>query len=384
MDGFVEVTSQSWLSRLFGSIKSVVIGILMFLISIPLIFWNEGRAVKTARALEEGAAAVRSVPADRVAPENEGKLIHISGEAVPSGTLTDPAFGISEKGLRLERLVEMFQWEEETKSNTRKKLGGGTETVKETTYVTKWSSKKINSSKFKQTTGHQNPTSWPYESKETVAASATIGAFALPTTIIGKIGTAKPIQPTESSIPAELGTRARISDGYLYVSANPTTPTVGDFRIRFSVVPSSVASIVAQQTGNSLQPYTTKNGRTIELVETGQKSADAMFTSAKEGNAALTWVLRVLGFLLMWIGVGMIFKPLVVMADLIPFLGSLLGFGAAVFSFILTAPIALLTIAAGWIFYRPLLAILLLLAAGIVVGGGIALAIMFGKRRTAG
>lgn len=384
MDGFVEVTSESWLSRLFGSIKSVVIGILMFLVSIPVLFWNEGRAVKTARALEEGAAAVKTVSADRVAPENEGKLIHISGQAVPAGTLSDPTFGISESGLRLERRVEMFQWDEETKSNTRKKLGGGTETVKETTYITKWSQKKINSSKFKQTTGHQNPAAWPYETRESLAPSATIGAFSLPASFIGKIGTAQPLQPAEAGLPADLKGRAKISEGFFYISANPAAPTVGDIRIRFSVVPPSVASIVAQQSGNSLQPYKTKNGQTIELVENGQKSADAMFTSAKEGNSVLTWILRLVGFVLMWTGFGMIFKPLVVMADLIPFLGSLLGFGAAVFSFIITAPIALFTIAVGWIFYRPLLALLLLLGAGIIVIGGTVLALMFGKRRTAG
>ncbi len=384
MDGFVEVTSQSWLSRLFGSIKSVVVGLILFLAAIPLLFWNEGRAVKTARALEEGAAAVKSVSADRIAPENDGKLIHISGQAVPTGTLSDPAFGVSESGLRLERKVEMFQWDEETKSNTRKKLGGGTETVKETTYVTKWSSAKISSSKFKQTTNHQNPTAWAYESKETVAPSAAIGAFALPTTITGKIGTAEALPPVEATLPADLRERARVSEGYFYFSANPAAPTVGDLRVRFSVVRPAVASIVAQQSGNSLRPYATKNGRTIELVENGAKSADAMFTSAREGNATLTWVLRLVGFVVMWTGFGMIFKPLVVMADLIPFLGSLLGFGAAVFSFIITAPIALLTIAVGWIFYRPLLALLLLLGAGIIVIGGVALALMFGKRRTAG
>jgi hypothetical protein len=383
MDGFVEVTSESWLSRLFGSIKSVVVGLILFLAAIPLLFWNEGRAVKTARALEEGAAAVRSVTTDRVSPENEGKLIHLTGEAVSSVTLTDPAFGISESGLRLERKVEMFQWDEETKSNTRKKIGGGTETVKETTYVTKWSSNKISSSKFKQGTGHQNPTSWAYDSTETISPSVTIGAFSLPASVTGKIGSGQPLQATEGTLPAELQGRVKVADGYYYLSASPSTPTVGDLRVRFSIVRPTVASIVAKQSGNSLTPYTTKNGRTIELVETGPKSADAMFTSAKEGNAALTWILRLVGFVVMWTGFGMIFKPLVVMADLIPFLGSILGFGAAVFSFIVTAPITLVTIAVGWIFYRPLLAILLLLGAGAVVVGGIALALMFGKRKPA-
>ena len=40
--------------------------------------WNEGRAVRTAESLEEGAGAVVSVPADAVDPGNEGKLVHVS------------------------------------------------------------------------------------------------------------------------------------------------------------------------------------------------------------------------------------------------------------------------------------------------------------------
>jgi len=75
-----------------NSIVGALIGIALFLVSFPLLFWNEGRAVQTYNSLVEGAAAVISVNADVVDPVNEGKLVHITGPADIDETLTDPEF----------------------------------------------------------------------------------------------------------------------------------------------------------------------------------------------------------------------------------------------------------------------------------------------------
>ena len=45
-DTFNEITSESWLSRIGGAIKGVVIGLVLFIAAFPFLFWNEGRAVK--------------------------------------------------------------------------------------------------------------------------------------------------------------------------------------------------------------------------------------------------------------------------------------------------------------------------------------------------
>ena len=65
MDEHVEVTRASWFSRITESIKAVLIGLVLFFAAFPLLWWNEGRAVQTARSLDEGAGKVRSVAADR-------------------------------------------------------------------------------------------------------------------------------------------------------------------------------------------------------------------------------------------------------------------------------------------------------------------------------
>src|SRR5262245_51901613 len=154
-DSVSEITSQSWLSRIAESIRSVLVGGLLFVVSFPLLFWNEGRAVRTAKSLEEGAVAVVSVPADSVDPARDGKLVHLSGEATAGSAVMDPDFGVSAPVLKLLRSVEMYQWQEEKKSEQRKKLGGGTETVTTYTYKKTWSDDRVDSSSFKEPSGHQ-------------------------------------------------------------------------------------------------------------------------------------------------------------------------------------------------------------------------------------
>ncbi|MBR4489346.1 hypothetical protein IKP13_01780, partial [bacterium] len=88
-----EVTEESWFSRLGGAFKGILAGIILFVLSIPLLFWNEGRAVRRAEALKQGSATVVSVAADKILPENEKKLVHVSGMLTTEDTLTDAVFG---------------------------------------------------------------------------------------------------------------------------------------------------------------------------------------------------------------------------------------------------------------------------------------------------
>ncbi len=366
VDEFTEVTSEGWLSRITSSIKSMLFGLLLFVVSFPLLWWNEGRAVKTARSLEEGAAAVVSVAADKVEASNENKLVHMSGTATTEEVLQDSVFAVSVQAIKLKREVEMYQWREEEKSETKKRAGGKKTTTTTYSYHREWSGSLINSGNFKQSQDHQNPSAMAYESTSQSASKVTLGAFVLSSGLVGKIDDSQQLNVTElpSGIP-----NLKLHSGGFYLGANPASPQIGDIRINFRSVPPAEVSVVAQQLGDRLAPYSTKAGRDIELLESGVQAAAQMFAAAMSRNKVMTWVLRLVGFLMMFFGLTVIFKPLVVVADVLPMLGNLLSVGLGLFCGAVAFILSLLTIAIAWIAYRPLLGGgLLVLAVGVFFG----------------
>jgi hypothetical protein len=98
-----------------------------------------------------------------------------------------------------------------------------------------------------------------------------------------------------------------------------------------------------------------------------------MFEAAERANSVTTWILRVVGWLATFLGFGMIFRPLSVLADVVPAIGNLVGVGTKSVAFVLSLVLSFLTIAVGWIFYRPLLGLFLLAVA-------VALAVWIWKR----
>ncbi len=58
-DSFREVTSVSWFGRIKRAVGGVIIGLLLIVLMVIGLFWNEGRAVQTARSLAEGVGRGR-------------------------------------------------------------------------------------------------------------------------------------------------------------------------------------------------------------------------------------------------------------------------------------------------------------------------------------
>jgi len=220
-----ETTTESWGSRLGGSIKGVLAGAVLFIAGIPLLFWNEGRTVKTTQALEEGAANCTVVPtADTVDAANEGKLIHITGTAATEDVLTDELFGgISMKGMRLSRKVEYYQWVEDSKSETKKNTGGSTTTTTTYTYSKKWVSSPEDSSEFKEA-GHENTIHFADAEDTTMyAQQAALGAFALTPSQIQSISGQENVKLEGVQWPDALKGRTTVSGNTLYIG-RPVNP----------------------------------------------------------------------------------------------------------------------------------------------------------------
>jgi len=379
-DSFTEVTTQSWGSRIGQSLKGVVVGGMMVVAAFPLLFWNEGRAVDRAKALEEGEAAVVSVSADAVDAANDGRLVHMIGRATTDEVLSDTDFPVSAKAIKLSREVEMYQWKEEAHSETREKLGGGTETVTTYSYSKAWSKTPIDAASFRKPEGHANPSTIPYESKTYTADTVTLGAFRLNRSLVGRLNQSEAIDlaGSKAKLPhfmADLP--VSVQGGTIYLGLDPNSPEVGDVRVGFQAVMPSIVSIVSQQHGNSFVPYVAKTGE-VELLSYGESSAAGMFKGAHQSNKITTWILRAVGFFLLFVGLKIIFAPLHTLGAVVPFIGNIVEFGTGILAFVLAVALSLITIAIAWIFYRPLLG-----AALLVAGLGTPLALKFLRNKDA-
>ena len=372
-----ETTTESWTSRLGGAVKGVVIGLGMFVVAFPLLFWNEGNCVKTAKALDEGEGACISVETNaKVDPELEGRLVHMTGRADTGDVLSDDAFGVSVTAIRLSRRTEMFQWRENSETTEKKNVGGSVTKTTTYTYEKVWSESPIDSSGFKEA-GHENPGFIEFPSERKDAANVTFGAFRLNESQIARIGDAVAYAfPTDfvckvARVQRQGNTilvpNRETRDNALNTRDVASQARIGDMRVTFSVVRPHDVSLVARQRGDTFAPYLAKTKKKVDLLQDGIADSAEMFENARDANTFFTWTVRLGGFLLMFIGLSMTLKPLSVLGDVLPILGTVIGWGTGLVAGVAALVCSLVTIAIAWIFYRPVLGVLLLVAAGALV-----------------
>jgi hypothetical protein len=216
--------------------------------------------------------------------------------------------------------------------------------------------------------GHHNPGRLPWDSKTVVAGRVTLGAFTLPSDLVAMIGAKEPLRiETGGAARLTADSGLTVADGGLYRGGNPDAPAVGDVRIRYEIVRPQTVSVVAVQRGSSFDAYRTKTGTTILLLEKGTVAADAMFQAAQAGNRVTAWILRGFGFILMFLGLFLVFRPTAVIGSVLPMLGRLASGGLGLVSFLIALVFSLVTISLAWLVYRPLLGVGLLVVAGAVL-----------------
>lgn len=410
---YTETTQTSWGSRLGGAFKGMVTGIVLVVVGTILLYWNEGRTVKTGGAINEArSVAVKVDDISRVDPALAGKVIYATGRADTRDVLTDPIFGASATAIDISRRVEYYQWQEHSRQETRKKLGGGEETVTTYTYTREWVGGPIDSGSFKDPEYQgRNKVLASYEDETLYAPNVTFGGYTLPDFLKRSIGGAVPldlvldedrkkaifeglsVEPgpmgndmlpvVSSSDPASVDAAlmggvsgvvppqdryVHAQGNVLYLGEKPGSPQVGDIRVTFTQTPPADVSIIAQVAGNTFEEFTATNGYTFSRLSMGTVGMERMFAGAESDNAIMAWILRVVGTIVVIAGLGTILHPLSVIADVIPILGSIVGVGTGLVAFLLGLAWSLLVIAVAWIRFRPVLAASLLGGVVVLVG----------------
>jgi hypothetical protein len=357
------VTSRSWLGRLRDSLIGSVIGLLLVVAAVALLAWNEGNEVAALRSLDLAARLVVEAPPDRIDPALAGRLVHLSGTLEAAAPARDPLFGVIDpRAVRLERRVEMFQWQETSSSSTQKSFGGGSTTQTTYDYQPVWSERAIDSGPFHARSGHLNPP-WNPTNLTSDATDVRLGPYGLDAAVLERLA---------PSAPAGLPDGAALPPGWRrgetgpYRGRDPEQPAIGDARVTFRAVPAGPASIIAGQQGDRLAAFAAPDGRPIALAAEGVASAAAMVSAGRSAARNLAWGLRLAGFLLCLAGLVLLVRPLAVLVSVVPVLETVVDVTAVLVMAGLAALVTLATIAVARIVLQPLLS-LGLLAAGVAI-----------------
>ncbi len=403
-DTHTVVTTQGWGSRLGGAFKGIIAGIVLIAVGTMLLFWNEGRTVKRAGAINDAQDVVVSISnIETVDPQYNGKLIHATGLAKTDEVLTDDRLGISQNAISLIRDVEYYQWVEDEQTKTEKNAGGSTTTTTTYSYSKEWTSSPIDSGAFQKPAGHENYVIYDISYEEWLSSQVTFGAYKVPEFLARNINTDDILNITlDPSVEAEIQNAAErsvmpkattdnstdnatasdlvsVASNTIYVGENSARPQVGDVRISYFYTPNTDVSIIANVVSNSFDQYVTPKGERYSAIMVGMHSSESMFQTDRQNNSILAWILRLVGTFMIYAGLSAILRPIVVLADVLPFLGNIVNIGTNAVAGIVGLAWSLLVIAFSWLFFRPILGIALL----VIVGGLIAFLVMKGKKANA-
>ena len=434
---YQEVTTTGYGTRVGNSFKAIGSGIMLFILGTALLWWNEGRAVKTEKMLEEaGNAYVEMENPNKKDASLDGELICGTAMATTEDSLTDAQFGIGAKAIAIKRTVEYYQWVEHAQEKKEDKLGGKEVTTTTYTYSKEWVGRPVESAQFKDPAyQNKNMVLNTFEDAEQYAENVSFGAYKLSESLIRSIssnegldlaisedllkqfdentqaayerfGGVQKKQPTQQptqqpaipdslkallpdSVKAALDSLQAINDSIvksmenaenkkdleyvhqasnvLYLGRVPGSPEVGDVRITFEKIVPAKVTVMAVVDGDTFKPFKAKNGKRFQTLVMGKKSGDEIIEAEKEANSMILWALRILGIVMVIGGLKGIFGFIETILKVVPFIAGIFGWGVGVVCTIIGIVWSLIVIALAWLFYRPVLAISLLVLAGFLV-----------------
>ncbi len=346
-------------SRLASSFVSVFVGLILFLGSFWLLFWNEGRvnlAQVATGAIEISPLGSPSAPL--------GSLVSLTGPITSNELLGDNLFLRPGPYIAVSRKAEMYAWEEEKETRTQEEFGGSE--VRETiyTYTKVWTENPEDSSRFYRSREYVNPP-MPFSSQLFRVSQAQIGNYRIGMQDLQiETPSAVPLDP-QTLIP---GIQARVEGSYVFKGRGTlANPQIGDMRTSYTALYSGTQVTVFGRlaTPNSLESYLgPRNIRFYRLFASDRFAAIERL--AAEHNA-LTWILRFVGFLMMWVGADSFFTPLHTMLSIFPFLSGLGRFMTRVVTFFIALVLTGTTILVSSIVHNPVVLLLCLGVAGVFI-----------------
>ena len=161
-DSATTVERVSYGSNVGASFGTAAFGCVLMACCLAALFWNERRFVAR-RSLLGSAAKAATEYGGRA---TDGRLVRVLGRCAGRAALGDAECRVfaPEGALALKRVVEYYVWIERSSRSEKKELGGSTKVTTTYTYARGWSASAVDSSRFKESSTHRNPTNFPFKS----------------------------------------------------------------------------------------------------------------------------------------------------------------------------------------------------------------------------
>lgn len=310
--------SHSILFYLVRALLLVPLGFALATLGVVLLWMNEGLpnlhvlAEATVEADANDPRSVRSGPVSVTGPLT-------GGAAVGDSDFIDPDPSI----LSLTREVEMFAWHQVANAHEERHVGGGRTITTTYAYLPSWTSTPPDHTEFRVPDGHENPP-LPFENARFQTDAWHVGAWNVPAIADFLFLPGEHLLFLDT-LPLKEPWRQQTRRGNtIYLGdADPDQPRVGDVRLRFR----------GQRTGETVTVFGSASSG--EVVPSRSRSSGTRFFDLHNGDREgaieviraedelRLFLLRLLGFLLLWGGLFLTGSMVVAFADVVPLAGTI-------------------------------------------------------------
>lgn len=373
VDRFTTVTRTGYGKRIGGAFGGVIIGLILFVAAFGVLYWNEGRTNMS----DVGKEAIE-IDSSNANPDAylDGKLVSASGKFITTETLGDDYLQAGNY-IALQRTVEMYAWDEEKEDKETENFGGSSTTTTTYTYDREWMNSVPNSNEFNYSAGHENPAK-KIDNLTKKATNAKLGLYAINLDSVTLPDYTSLALNNRDAIIAEMaGLNGKLEGNYIfYGQGTITNPEIGDLRISYSVVNSGIETTVfGKLDGDKISSYLDEDNNKLYRVFTGSRE-DALATMHTEYVTSL-WIFRAVGFLMMWIGLGLFLGPLSIIASVVPFFGKMTRTITGLISLIAALVFSIITILISILIHN----VIALIIVGVIIVIAIVLIVIGIKKR---
>lgn len=267
--------------------QSFALNIMLIIIGVVLIGISIFYKPNNNTYIDEAGDQIVQAVSEQILPENDGKLVIVSGKIEAANTLKDEYFGVMKSTYKMARIVETYQWEKQCEAD-------------KCDYLKVWS-EGINNTDDNE---HKNPETAQFSNEEYAQTNLPLGEYILSDKLIHDIVYDTVMGPDE--IAGIYTGSYKLIGEYITNSEDLDNPKIGDWRIHYEYAKDKKVTVVAKQAGNSFGPYYTSNKKEIYSIEDGEKTANEYLNDLEAQKSPFNMIVAIVGVFFTFLGLSSI------------------------------------------------------------------------------